>query len=118
MNKITDQLKYLLTASSIISENKERIGKKLWTSDPEGSPVEITNLENDEMEAINLSQKIKELNENESNILKIAILIRRAFNLKTLKIGLSEITLNIRLSVDLGFMKGLKLKTVMAILDF
>ena len=39
--------------------------------DPEGSPVEITNLENDEMEVINLSQKIKELNENGINILKL-----------------------------------------------
>ena len=75
----------LLTASSIISENKERIGKKLWTSDPEGSPVEITNLENDEMEAINLSQKIKELNENGIKYSQIAILTRASFQFKDIE---------------------------------
>ena len=51
----------LEAASSIISENKERIGKKLWTSDPIGDPVEIVNLENDEMEAIFVSEKINNL---------------------------------------------------------
>ena len=45
----------LNAASSLISENKERIGKKLWTSDPIGEPVEVINLENDEMEAFFIS---------------------------------------------------------------
>ena len=39
----------ILNASSLISENKERIGKT-WTSDPSGETVDIVNLENDEME--------------------------------------------------------------------
>ena len=38
----------LKTASSLISENEERIGKDLWTSDSNGEPVKILNLENDE----------------------------------------------------------------------
>ena len=35
----------LQAASSLISENKERIGKKLWTSDPTGDLVDIVNVE-------------------------------------------------------------------------
>ena len=38
-------------ATSLISENKERIGKKLWTVDQLGKPVEIINIDNDELEA-------------------------------------------------------------------
>ena len=54
----------LVTASSLISENKERIGKKLWTSDPDGEPVIITNLENDEMEAVFIADKVQDLKKN------------------------------------------------------
>ena len=50
----------LKTASSIISENTERIGKKLWTSDKDGDPVLIRNFEDDDFEAIFIAQKIKE----------------------------------------------------------
>ena len=42
----------LKTASSIISENTERIGKKLWTTDKDGDPVLIRNFEDDDFEAI------------------------------------------------------------------
>ena len=48
-------------ASSLISENKERIGKKLWTSDPSGEVVDVINLENDEMEAVFVADEIKKL---------------------------------------------------------
>ena len=51
----------LKTASSIISENTERIGKKLWTSDKDGDPVLIRNFEDDDFEAIFIAQKSKNL---------------------------------------------------------
>ena len=47
----------LKTASSIISENTERIGKKLWTSDKDGNPVLIRNFEDDDFEAIFIALK-------------------------------------------------------------
>ena len=47
-------------ASSLISENKERIGKKLLDpSDPSGEVVDVINLENDEMEAVFVADEIK-----------------------------------------------------------
>ena len=75
----------LLTASSLISENKERIGKKLWTSDPDGEPVVITNLENDEMEAIFVAKVLKQLKKDGVSSSQIAILTRASFQFKDIE---------------------------------
>ena len=72
-------------ASSLISENKERIGKKLWTSDPTGEPVEVINLENDEMEAFFVSEKIVNLQNVGIKLSKMAILTRASFQFKDLE---------------------------------
>ena len=72
-------------ASSLISENKERIGKKLWTSDPTGEPVEVINLENDEMEAFFVSEKIVNLQNIGVKLSKMAILTRASFQFKDLE---------------------------------
>ena len=72
-------------ASSLISENKERIGKKLWTSDPTGEPVEVINLENDEMEAFFVSEKIVYLQNTGIKLSKMAILTRASFQFKDLE---------------------------------
>ena len=75
----------LVTASSLISENKERIGKKLWTSDPDGEPVIITNLENDEMEAVFIADKVQDLKKNGVLPSQIAILTRASFQFKDIE---------------------------------
>ena len=75
----------LETASSIISENKERIGKSLWTSDPNGEQVEIVNLENDEMEAVYVAEKINQLKKDGHRLSQIAILTRASFQFKDLE---------------------------------
>ena len=72
-------------ASSLISENKERIGKKLWTSDPTGEPVEVINLENDEMEAFFVSERIVNLQNTGIKLSKMAILTRASFQFKDLE---------------------------------
>ena len=72
-------------ASSLISENKERIGKKLWTSDPTGEPVEVINLENDEMEAFFVSERIVNLQNIGIKLSKMAILTRASFQFKDLE---------------------------------
>ena len=75
----------LEAASSVISENKERIGKKLWTSDPIGEPVEIINIENDEMEAVFIADKIRDLKKNGIPPSQIAILTRASFQFKDIE---------------------------------
>ena len=75
----------LNAASSLISENKERIGKKLWTSDPSGETVDVVNLENDEMEAVFVADQIKKLVEKGINLSKVAILTRASFQFKDIE---------------------------------
>ncbi|MFL2661394.1 MAG: ATP-dependent helicase [Alphaproteobacteria bacterium] len=75
----------LKAASSIISENKERIGKNLWTSDVEGAPVVINNLEDDEYEAMFLAEKIQEFKKKKIRLSNIAILTRASFQFKDIE---------------------------------
>lgn len=75
----------LKAASSIISENKERIGKNLWTSDVEGEPVLINNFEDDEYEAIFLAKKIQELKKSKIKLSNIAVLTRASFQFKDIE---------------------------------
>ena len=69
-------------ASNLISENKERIGKRLWTSDSEGMKVKIVNVDDDINEAVSICIKIKDLINNNINPEKIAILTRATFQFK------------------------------------
>ncbi|MDC3091466.1 UvrD-helicase domain-containing protein [Rickettsiales bacterium] len=75
----------LTAASNIISENKERIGKKLWTSDGDGQKVKIINVEDDSLEAIHICEIIKELNQNDVNLNKVAVLTRASFQFKEIE---------------------------------
>ena len=75
----------LKTASSLISENEERIGKDLWTSDSNGEPVKILNLENDEAEALYIAREIRNLVENKVKLSDIAILTRASFQFKDIE---------------------------------
>ena len=75
----------LKTASSLISENEERIGKDLWTSDSNGEPVKILNLENDEAEALYIAREIRNLDRNKVKLSDIAILTRASFQFKDIE---------------------------------
>lgn len=75
----------LKTASSLISENEERIGKDLWTSDSNGEPVKILNLENDEAEALYIAREIRNLVRNKVKLSDIAILTRASFQFKDIE---------------------------------
>ena len=75
----------LKAASSLISENEERIGKDLWTSDPNGEPVKILNFEDDEFEALYIAREIKKLVANKVLPSEIAILTRASFQFKDIE---------------------------------
>ena len=75
----------LTVASNIISENTERIGKKLWTSDGDGKKVKIINVEDDSMEAIQICESIKELKNSDVNLNEVAILTRASFQFKEIE---------------------------------
>ena len=93
-------------ASSIISENKERDRKEImdiWI--PIGDPVEIINLENDEMEAIFVSEKINNLKKSGISLSNIAILTRASFQFKDLEDRFIRENLKYKVVGGLGFTK-------------
>ena len=104
----------LSVASSIISENKERIGKKLWTKDIDGEKVNIINVENDEMEAITIAEKIKKLFENGVIKKEIAVLTRASFQFKEIEDRFIKDNIKYRVVGGLKFYERKEIKDALA----
>ncbi len=104
----------LQAASSLISENKERIGKKLWTSDGEGEQVTVNNFEDDDFEAIFISQKIKELHKNNISLSQIAILTRASFQFKDIEDRFLKENIKYKVVGGLRFYERSEIKDAMA----
>ena len=75
----------LSAASSIISENTERIGKTLWTNDSDGRKVNVINVDDDTAEAIRMCEIIKQLIVKNKNPNEIAVLTRASFQFKEIE---------------------------------
>ena len=75
----------LSAASSIISENTERIGKTLWTKDSDGRKVKVINVDDDTAEAIRICEIIKQLIVKNKNPNEIAVLTRASFQFKEIE---------------------------------
>ena len=75
----------LSAASEIISENKERIGKNLWTQGSNGKKVKILNVEDDETEALTISKEIENLVDKNFNANDVAVLTRATFQFKEIE---------------------------------
>ena len=106
----------LKAASSLISENKERIGKNLWTSDQEGEPVSINNFEDDEYEAIFIAKKIQELNKDGIPLSKVAILTRASFQFKDIEDRFLKENIKYKVVGGLRFYERAEIKDAMAYL--
>ena len=83
----------LNAANYLISNNKNRMGKDLWTDDEAGEKIEIINVNNNEEEATYISDKIEELIPSGVLLESFAILVRasyqtRAFEDRFIKIGM------------------------------
>ena len=83
----------LNTASFLISHNKDRLGKKLWTNGNEGDRVKLNCYKNGKDEAIEVANNIESINKKNS-LNEVAILVRaiyqtREFEERFLKIGLN-----------------------------
>ncbi len=83
----------LNAANFLISNNKNRMGKDLWTDDDAGEKIEIINVNNNEEEASYVSDKIEELLSSGVLLESFAILVRasyqtRAFEDRFIKIGM------------------------------
>ncbi len=104
----------LETASSLISENKERIGKKLWTSDGDGEQVVVNNFEDDDFEAIFISQKIHEFKRDGILLSQIAILTRASFQFKGIEDRFLKENIKYKVVGGLRFYERSEIKDAMA----
>ncbi|MAZ07695.1 MAG: DNA helicase II [Rickettsiales bacterium] len=101
-------------ATSLISENKERIGKKLWTVDQLGKPVEIINIDNDELEASFICNKISEFQNKGIKLSNIAILTRASFQFKDLEDRFIKESIKYRVVGGLRFYERREIKDAIA----
>ncbi len=106
----------LQAASSLISENRERIGKKLWTSDGEGEQVIVNNFEDDDFEAIFISKKIKEFYLEGKSLSQIAILTRASFQFKDIEDRFLKENIKYKVVGGLRFYERSEIKDAMAYL--
>ena len=82
------------TASHLISHNKDRLGKKLWTNGDKGDLVKLNCYKNGKEEARGVGNIIEEIIKKSNSLNNIAILVRaiyqtREFEERFLKIGIN-----------------------------
>ncbi len=106
----------LKAASSLISENKERIGKKLWTSDTDGEPVIINNFEDDDFEALYVAKQIQNLQKSGNRLSQIAILTRASFQFKDIEDRFLKENIKYKVVGGLRFYERSEIKDAMAYL--
>lgn len=83
----------LKAASHLIDENRDRLGKTLWTDDKEGPPVIIQGVWDGEEEARVIGEEIEQLQRQGESLEEMAVLVRagfqtRAFEERFLTLGL------------------------------
>ena len=81
-------------ASFLISHNKDRLGKKLWTDGQKGSSVKLNCYKNGKDEATRISDIIEDEIKKKNSLNNIAILVRaiyqtREFEERFLKVGIN-----------------------------
>ena len=106
----------LKAASSLISENKERIGKNLWTADVEGEPVVINNFEDDDLEAMFIAKKILDLEKQSFRLSQIAILTRASFQFKDIEDRFLKENIKYKVVGGLRFYERAEIKDAIAYL--
>ena len=83
----------LTAASALISNNKDRLGKKLWTEGEDGKPIQLSCFRDGKDEATNIGDIIEKKLKKKYRLNDISILVRaifqtREFEERFLKIGL------------------------------
>ena len=97
------------TASNLISNNSNRVGKKLWSSASQGELVKLNCYRTGKDEAQGVSdiieKKIKKYSLNEVSILVSVIYQTREFEERFLQVGIGQ-----SFWEELNFMRGLRLR--------
>ncbi|NRA60138.1 MAG: DNA helicase II [Psychrobium sp.] len=103
-------------ANAVISNNSDRLGKKLWTDGERGDPISLYAAFNELDEARFISNKIKEWHEQGGNLEEVAILYRSNAQSRVIEEALLAQQLPYRIYGGLRFYDRLEIKDTLAYL--
>lgn len=107
---------YILhAATEVISNNKNRHGKKLWTERQDGEKIKLHNFYDDRQEARFVADEIDVLNRLHKNPLStIAILVRASYQTRGLEESLNALRIPYRIVGGIKFYERAEIKDVIA----
>ncbi len=103
-------------ASSLISKNKGRYGKELWSNNEDGEKININGFWETKEEAIFVSDKIENLIKNNERLNEIAILFRVAAHTRSFEERLINLGLPYKIIGGLRFFERREIKDIIAYL--
>jgi len=107
----------ILQASNfLISKNKNRMGKNLWTEKVQGEKIEIANPNNSEEEATYVSDAIENLKTKGNKLSDAAILVRASFQTRFFEERFIKIGLPYKIIGGTKFYERLEIKDALAYL--
>lgn len=101
-------------AASLISNNKRRLGKTLWTSSEKGEMVQVVRLYNGAEEARFVAKSINSLNLKGTAFNKIAILVRAGFQTREFEDQFVALAIPYKVVGGLKFYERMEIKDIIA----
>ncbi|NDE65002.1 MAG: DNA helicase II, partial [Proteobacteria bacterium] len=98
------------TASSLISNNEDRLGKKLWSENSKGDLIEVNCYNNGYDEAVAIADEIEKNLSNHNSLNQISILVRAAFQTREFEDRFIKINLPYRVIGGLKFYDRAEIK--------
>jgi len=98
------------TASSLISNNEDRLGKKLWSENSKGDLIEVNCCNNGYDEAVAVADEIEKNLSKEHSLNQISILVRAAFQTREFEDRFIKINLPYRVIGGLKFYDRAEIK--------
>ncbi len=103
-------------ASSLISQNSERLGKTLWTEVPEGEKIRVTGVWSSDEEARFVCDEIENLHRKKHLLSQMAILVRAGFQTRSFEERLISLGIPYRVIGGARFYERLEIRDAIAYL--
>lgn len=106
----------LATASGLIEENSQRLGKELWTQLPDGDKVKIIGVWDAPEEARRVGESIERLEQEGLPLEQVAILVRAQYQTREFEDRFIQIGLNYRIIGGFRFYERAEIRDALAYL--
>lgn len=106
----------LKAADSVISKNKERHGKKLWTDEKHGEKVKVISFADDRMEAQTVCSLIKQHYATGIKLSNMAVLVRAGYQTRSFEESFMQNSLSYRVIGGLKFYERMEIRDAIAYL--